>query len=47
MNPTAHDGRRKVEGVLLDADGTLIDSNDAHADFGRNVPSEKIRPQMR
>ena len=52
MNPTAHTGRKKVEGVLLDVDGTLIDSNDAHArswsealeEFDRDVPPEKIRP---
>ncbi|MFN8790495.1 MAG: HAD family hydrolase [Bdellovibrionales bacterium] len=38
--------------VLLDLDGTLIDSNDAHAaccvealgEFGFSVPFEKIRP---
>jgi len=44
--------RRKLDGVLLDVDGTLIDSNDAHArawsdalkEFGRDVPPEKIRP---
>ena len=52
MNPTTHSGRKKVEGVLLDVDGTLIDSNDAHArswsealeEFHRDVPPEKIRP---
>lgn len=39
-------------GVLLDIDGTLIDSNDAHAEswretlreFGRDVPLDTIRP---
>lgn len=39
-------------GVLLDVDGTLIDSNDAHArswsetlkEFGRDVPAERVRP---
>jgi HAD superfamily hydrolase (TIGR01509 family) len=52
MSAAAADTRRKVEGVLLDVDGTLIDSNDAHArswsealkEFGRDVPPEKIRP---
>jgi HAD superfamily hydrolase (TIGR01509 family) len=44
--------RRAVQGVLLDIDGTLIDSNDAHArswvetfaEFGYDVPFEKVRP---
>jgi HAD superfamily hydrolase (TIGR01509 family) len=44
--------RRKLDGVLLDVDGTLVDSNDAHArswsealgEFGRNVPLEQVRP---
>lgn len=44
--------RRKLEGVLLDVDGTLIDSNDAHArswsetlaEFGRPAPPETVRP---
>jgi HAD superfamily hydrolase (TIGR01509 family) len=44
--------RRKLEGVLLDVDGTLIDSNDAHAqawsealkEFGRDVPAQRVRP---
>jgi HAD superfamily hydrolase (TIGR01509 family) len=44
--------RRKLDGVLLDVDGTLVDSNEAHArswsdalkEFGRDVPPEKIRP---
>jgi HAD superfamily hydrolase (TIGR01509 family) len=43
---------RTLEGVLLDVDGTLIDSNDAHAsswsealrEFGRDVPAERVRP---
>lgn len=42
----------KLEGVLLDVDGTLIDSNDAHArswsdalgEFGRAVPPHRVRP---
>ena len=42
----------KVEGVLLDVDGTLIDSNGAHAEswsealreFGYDVPPERVRP---
>ena len=42
----------KVRGVLLDVDGTLLDSNDAHAeafveafaDCGHPVPFEKVRP---
>ena len=44
--------RRKLEGVLLDVDGTLIDSNDAHAqswsdalrEFGRDIPAAQVRP---
>ena len=44
--------RRKLEGILLDVDGTLIDSNDAHArswsetlgEFGRPTPPEKVHP---
>jgi phosphoglycolate phosphatase-like HAD superfamily hydrolase len=44
--------RRRIEGVLLDVDGTLVDSNDAHArawsealaDIGRQVPATRIRP---
>src|SRR5688572_30403351 len=44
--------RRKLEGALLDVDGTLIDSNDAHArawsealrEIGRDVPAAEIRP---
>jgi HAD superfamily hydrolase (TIGR01509 family) len=43
---------RSLGGVLLDVDGTLIDSNDAHArawsdalaEVGRNVPASDIRP---
>ncbi len=42
----------KLRGVLLDVDGTLIDSNDAHArawagtlqEFGYDVSVERIRP---
>jgi HAD superfamily hydrolase (TIGR01549 family) len=41
-----------IRGVILDVDGTLVDSNDAHAqswveamaEFGYSVPFEKIRP---
>jgi len=41
-----------IRAVLLDVDGTLIDSNDAHArawvdafaEFGRTVPFERVRP---
>lgn len=48
MTPRA----RALEGVLLDVDGTLIDSNDAHARswsealrrFGRDVPPERVHP---
>lgn len=44
--------RRKLGGVLLDVDGTLIDSNDAHArawsdalaEVGRTVSVSEIRP---
>ena len=40
-----------VKGVLLDVDGTLVDSNDAHAaaweqafrEYGYNVPFDKLR----
>jgi HAD superfamily hydrolase (TIGR01509 family) len=43
---------REIEGVLLDVDGTLIDSNNAHARswsealkvFGRDILAERIRP---
>lgn len=43
--------RKSISGVLLDVDGTLVDSNDAHAhawcdalaEFGRDVPFEKVR----
>ena len=42
----------EVRGVLLDVDGTLVDSNDAHAqawvrrwrEHGVNVPFERVRP---
>lgn len=42
----------QVRAVLLDVDGTLVDSNDAHArawvdafaEFGRRVPFERVRP---
>ena len=45
-------GRRKLEGVLLDVDGTLIDSNHAHAqswsdtfrEFGYDITAERVRP---
>jgi len=41
-----------IRAVLLDVDGTLVDSNDAHArawieafaEFGRSVPFERVRP---
>jgi phosphoglycolate phosphatase-like HAD superfamily hydrolase len=41
-----------IRAVLLDVDGTLVDSNDAHArawvdafgEFGRSVPFEQVRP---
>jgi HAD superfamily hydrolase (TIGR01509 family) len=41
-----------LRGVLLDVDGTLIDSNDAHAsswadtfrEFGYDIPFERVRP---
>ena len=44
--------RRKLDGVLLDVDGTLIDSNEAHArswsealaEFGRPASPEVVRP---
>lgn len=43
---------RKLLGVLLDVDGTLIDSNEAHAEswstalreFGFDVPADRVRP---
>lgn len=42
----------KIRGVLLDVDGTLLDSNDAHANAylhafaeeGLTIPFEKVRP---
>jgi HAD superfamily hydrolase (TIGR01509 family) len=45
---------RAVEGVLLDVDGTLVDSNDAHARswsealaaFGRSITPETVRPKI-
>src|SRR4051812_31655493 len=41
----------KLQGVILDVDGTLVDSNDVHArswveamaEQGRQVPFEKVR----
>lgn len=44
--------RRKLEGVLLDIDGTLIDSNGWHADSwsdtfresGMDIPADRVRP---
>jgi len=41
-----------LKGVLLDVDGTLVDSNDAHAkafeevfkEYGYDVPFERVRP---
>lgn len=41
-----------VQGVILDVDGTLVLSNDAHAQawieafaaFGHDIPFEKVRP---
>jgi HAD superfamily hydrolase (TIGR01509 family) len=41
-----------LRGILLDVDGTLIDSNDAHArswedtfrEFGLDIPASRIRP---
>ena len=41
-----------ISGVILDVDGTLIDSNDAHAtawveamaEYGYKVPFDKVRP---
>jgi HAD superfamily hydrolase (TIGR01509 family) len=45
-------GARRLRGVLLDIDGTLLDSNDAHArawvealhDVGRDIAFEQVRP---
>ena len=42
----------RIRGAILDVDGTLVDSNDAHArawvdafrQFGFDVPFEKVRP---
>ena len=42
----------RLRGVLLDVDGTLIDSNDAHArswedtfrEFGFDIPASRVRP---
>jgi HAD superfamily hydrolase (TIGR01509 family) len=44
----------KLEAVLLDIDGTLVDSNDKHADcwveafahFGKQVPWQEVRVQV-
>ncbi len=41
-----------IRGVILDVDGTLVNSNDAHAkawveamtEYGYNIPFEKVRP---
>jgi HAD superfamily hydrolase (TIGR01509 family) len=43
---------KRLEGVLLDVDGTLIDSNESHArswsdalrEFGHDIPAERVRP---
>lgn len=43
---------KRIRGVLLDVDGTLIDSNDAHAsswadtfrEFGYDIAFERVRP---
>lgn len=43
-----------IDAVLLDVDGTLVDSNDAHArswvrafnEAGKDVPFEKVRPLL-
>ena len=43
---------KRVTGVLLDIDGTLLDSNDAHAQswfeifrrYGYDIPFERVRP---
>jgi HAD superfamily hydrolase (TIGR01509 family) len=45
---------KPLRGVLLDIDGTLVDSNDAHArawvealvEAGREVPFETVRPRI-
>ena len=45
-------GSKQLRGVLLDVDGTLIDSNDAHAsswadtfrEFGYDIAFERVRP---
>ena len=45
---------RRIRGVLLDVDGTLIDSNDAHAaswadtfrEFGFDVAFDRVRPMI-
>jgi phosphoglycolate phosphatase-like HAD superfamily hydrolase len=45
-------GRAAIRGVILDVDGTLVDSNDAHArawveglrEGGFDVPFERVRP---
>ncbi|MEP6769094.1 MAG: HAD family phosphatase [Acidobacteriota bacterium] len=47
-------GRKRFGAVLLDLDGCLVDSNDAHASawsdalakFGRDVPANRIRPHI-
>ncbi len=43
---------KKIQGVIFDVDGTLVDSNDAHAhawveamaEHGHTVPFEQVRP---
>src|SRR4029453_2588229 len=45
-------GMPRIRGVVLDVDGTLVDSNDAHArawvdalaEAGYGVPFERVRP---
>jgi len=46
--------RKRVTGILFDIDGTLIDSNDIHAEawveafseFGKNIPFKLMRSQI-
>src|SRR5437588_6762355 len=49
--PDAEESMERIRGVILDVDGTLVDSNDVHArawvealaEFGRPVAYEKVR----
>lgn len=52
LSPCRMTTQKKLAGVLLDVDGTLLDSNDAHAlswvealaEHGFDVPFDRVRP---